>query len=52
MKNLIKDKTFTGKFQLGDLVREVGTDKVFIFTKNDSGCNFNSTFERVINGKK
>jgi hypothetical protein len=49
----IKDQSFTGKFFDGDLVREVDTDRIFIFNdKKDRGCDFNSTFERIIKEDK
>ena len=48
----IKDKNFDGLFKSGDLVREVGTDRVFIFNNECSACNYNSTFERVLKNIK
>jgi len=52
MKKYIKDQSFDGVFSGGDLIREVDTDRVFIFDdKEHRACNFNSTFERVIEDK-
>lgn len=49
MKKYVKDHAFKGRFYGGDLVREVDTDRVFVFSnKETQACNYNPAFERVI----
>lgn len=48
----IKDESFTGRFKEGDLVREVDTDRVFTYDEHCGGCDYNSTYERVIDLEK
>lgn len=47
-QRFIKDETFTGHFEYDDLVREVGTERVFLYGEFTGGCNHNPKFERVI----
>lgn len=47
-KKYIKDTTFKGVFNMGDMVRNIITGKIFIFDDKTYDCDFNRKYERVV----